>query len=267
VLFYRAALPLSRQTLTYVAGIIRRHRASIGSLWRKLDPARQALLVLAHLHKGETFAHLAARFGVGTATAWRYVDETVVLLAARAPKLRQVVRAARAYTYAVLDGTLILTDRVAADRPFFSGKHRRHGMKLQVIASPAGNLIWVSGVLPGAVHDSKVAWIWASSASWPPPAWSPWPIRAIKAPGTRSPRTKGKANPNPRNRPARRTRNSAPPARAQTRSSRAGKSSASFAAVPGKQARSPRPSSYCRPAKLQQDEKGSIFRTLGRAGG
>jgi len=40
--------------------------------------------VLAHLRKGETFAGL----GVGTATAWRYVTETVALLAARAPKLR-----------------------------------------------------------------------------------------------------------------------------------------------------------------------------------
>jgi hypothetical protein len=30
VLFYRAALPLSRKTLNYVSGIIRRHRASIG---------------------------------------------------------------------------------------------------------------------------------------------------------------------------------------------------------------------------------------------
>ena len=29
LLFYRAALPLSRQTLAYVAGIIRRHRAAI----------------------------------------------------------------------------------------------------------------------------------------------------------------------------------------------------------------------------------------------
>ena len=74
MLFYRAALPLSRQTLTFVAGIIRRHRASIGSLWRRLDPGRQALLVLAYLRKGETFADLAAGFEVGTTTAWRYVN-------------------------------------------------------------------------------------------------------------------------------------------------------------------------------------------------
>ena len=73
MLFYPAALPLSRQTLNYTAGIIRRHRRNIGSCWRKLNPGRQALLVLAYLRKGETFAELAAGFGIGTATAWRYV--------------------------------------------------------------------------------------------------------------------------------------------------------------------------------------------------
>ena len=74
------------------AGIIRRHRISIGSLWRKLNLGQQALLVLVYLRKGETFASLAAGFGVGTATAWRYVEETVALLAARAPRLRKAAR-------------------------------------------------------------------------------------------------------------------------------------------------------------------------------
>src|SRR5512135_385000 len=162
MLFYRAALPLSRRTLTFAAGIIRRHRAWIGSLWRKLNPGQQALLVLVYLRKGETFADLAAGFGVGTATAWRYVNETVALLAARAPKLGKAVRDAKkaGYAYVVLDGTLIAIDRVAADRPFYSGKHRRHGMNLQVITSPDGDIVWVSGPLPGAVHDKKAEWIW-----------------------------------------------------------------------------------------------------------
>src|ERR1700759_849646 len=71
MLFYRAALPLSSRTLTFVAGAIRRHRAAIGSPWRKLNPGQQALLVLAYLRKGDTFAELAAGFAVGTATAWR----------------------------------------------------------------------------------------------------------------------------------------------------------------------------------------------------
>jgi DDE superfamily endonuclease len=90
------------------------------------------------------------------------VTETVELLAARAPKLRRAVRDARKAGYAcvVLDGTLIPIDRVAADRPFYSGKHTKHGMNLQVIASPHGDILWVSGALPGSVHDKKAEWIW-----------------------------------------------------------------------------------------------------------
>jgi len=95
MLFYPAALPLSHQTLSYVTGIIRRHRTQIASPWRKLAPARQALLVLAYLRKGETFAELAAGFGIGIATAWRYVTETVGLLAARSPKLGKALAGPR----------------------------------------------------------------------------------------------------------------------------------------------------------------------------
>jgi hypothetical protein len=57
----------------------------------------------------------------------------------------------------VIDGTLIPIDRVAAGRPFYSGKHRRHGMNLQVIVSPDGEIVWESGPLPGAVHDLTAA--------------------------------------------------------------------------------------------------------------
>jgi hypothetical protein len=89
------------------------------------------------------------------------VNETTELLAARAPKLRTAVRDASkaGYAYVVLDGTLIPVDRVAADRPFYCGKHRKHGMNLQVIASPAGGILWVSGALAGAVHDKKAEWV------------------------------------------------------------------------------------------------------------
>ena len=160
MLFYRAALPLSSKTLTFVAGIIRRHRIAIDSLWRKLSPGRQAFLVLAYLRKGETFAELVVGFAVGTTTAWRYVEETVALLA-RAPRLRQAVRAAKkaGYVYVILDGTLIPVDRVAAGRPFYSGKHKKHGMNLQVITSLGGDIVWVSRALPGSVHDKKAEWI------------------------------------------------------------------------------------------------------------
>jgi DDE superfamily endonuclease len=33
-------------------------------------------------------------------------------------------------------------------------------MNLQVIASSGGDLLWVSGTLPGSMHDKKAEWIW-----------------------------------------------------------------------------------------------------------
>src|SRR4051794_19611717 len=44
--------------------------------------------------------------------------------------------------------------------PFYSGKHKKHGVNLQVIAAPDGRILWVSGALPGSVHDRTAARIW-----------------------------------------------------------------------------------------------------------
>jgi hypothetical protein len=71
-----------------VACLIRWCRKTIGSAWRLLNPGQQVLLVLAYLRKGETFDELGAGFGVSTATAWRNVEEAVMLLSACSSKLR-----------------------------------------------------------------------------------------------------------------------------------------------------------------------------------
>ncbi|SDM51189.1 Helix-turn-helix of DDE superfamily endonuclease [Nonomuraea jiangxiensis] len=84
MLSYRASIPLSNRTLTRLAELIRTRRAERRSRWRRLDPARQALLVLAHLRNGDTYARLAGGFAIGTTTAWRYIREAVDLLAALA---------------------------------------------------------------------------------------------------------------------------------------------------------------------------------------
>ncbi|MGW1898921.1 transposase family protein [Streptomyces hirsutus] len=125
--------------------------------WRRLSVGRQALLTLAHLRVGHTYAQLAAGFGVGTTTAYRYVTEAVQLLATLALSLTDAVRTASVKAYLILDGTLLPIDRIAADRPYYSGKHRKHGMNVQVLADPFGRLLWASPALPGAVHDVRAA--------------------------------------------------------------------------------------------------------------
>jgi DDE superfamily endonuclease/Helix-turn-helix of DDE superfamily endonuclease len=261
MLFYRAALPLSSRTLTYVSGIIRRHRKAIGSRWRKLNPGQQALLLLAYLRKGETFADLAAGFGVGTTTAWRYANETVALLAARAPKLRKAVRDAKKkrYAYVVLDGTLIPVDRVAADRPFYSGKHKKHGMNLQVIASPGGGILWVSGPLPSSVHDKKAEWIWGVLAELEAAGLVVLADKGYQGSAHARVPCKGKNKPQSQKAPTRRTRDSAHPASARTPSSRTGESCGSSAAARGAPASSPRPSMLWRFTRHKEDGKGSML--------
>ena len=83
------------------------------------------------------------------------MNETTALLAARAPTLEQGLRRARrkGWAYVIVDGTLIACDRMAADRPFCSGEHKRHGMNIQVVSAPDGEPLWTSWSLPGAVHD------------------------------------------------------------------------------------------------------------------
>jgi hypothetical protein len=143
--------------LSHLAGLIRISRDQRRSRWRRLDPGQQAPLALAHLRNGDTLTRLAAGFEIGVTTAWRYVREAVDLLAVNADDLTTAMTRIRLLAYAILDGTLIPIDRVADQKPYFSGKHRRHGVNVQVIADPAGRLIWASTALPGSVHDLTAA--------------------------------------------------------------------------------------------------------------
>ena len=158
---YPSGMTVSTRALIMLTDLLRAHRNSKGTRWRRLDAGRQALLVVAHLRKGETYADLACGFGIGTSTVYRYLREALTLLAATAPTLAQAIEVARRKAYVILDGTLLRIDRVAMgsgrDRPYYSGKHKCHGVNVQVIADPAGRLVWISPPLPGARHDMGAA--------------------------------------------------------------------------------------------------------------
>ncbi len=143
--------------LRYLTGQLAARRREIGSWWRRPAAGRQALLVLAHLRCGDTYAQLAAAFGIGNATVYRYIREAVDVLASLAPDLDQEMKTARKKAFVILDGTLLPIDRIAADTPYYSGRHKRHGMNVQVLTDPLGRLLWASPALPGSTHDLTAA--------------------------------------------------------------------------------------------------------------
>ncbi len=112
MLVYPSAMPVSNRALRVLSDALRQHRTVIGCRWRRLSAGEQALLVLAHLNKGETYAALAGGFGVGTTTVFRYVREGVQVLAAVAPTLNEALDLARRKAFVILDGTLLRIDRV-----------------------------------------------------------------------------------------------------------------------------------------------------------
>ncbi len=79
--------------------------------------------------------------------------------------------------FGILDGTLLPIDRTAADTPYYSGKHKRYGMNVQVLTDPFGRLLWASPALPGSTHDLTAARqqgiigaLIEAAADWMPPA-------------------------------------------------------------------------------------------------
>jgi hypothetical protein len=115
-----------------------------------------------------------------------YVTEAVDLLAALASTLADAVRAASKKAFVLLDGTLLPIDRIAADRPFYSGKHKKHGVNVQVLTDPSGRLLWASPALPGAVHDIRAAREHGIIDALPRLASRAEPTRAIGVPAAQS---------------------------------------------------------------------------------
>ena len=160
-LVYQCALPLSRQTLAFVADQLRAHLKKIGSRWRKLPPGRIALIVLATLRHDHRLADMAGGNGVSASTISRWTWEIIGLLAARAPRLDRALAAIKKEggEAVLLDGTLIPTRRRTgtANRKNYNGKHKKHGLLFLALTDQAGNLIWISSARRGAASEIRAA--------------------------------------------------------------------------------------------------------------
>ena len=128
-------------------------------------------------------------------------------------------------------------------------------MNLQVIASPAGDVLWVSGALPGSVHDKKAEWIWGVLAELEAAGLVTLADKGYQGSTYAKIPYKGKNKPESQKQANKAHAKLRSPGEGRTPSSRHGRSSISSAAAPGAPVSSPRQSTFCRSAKPKQDEK------------
>ena len=163
---YRAVLDVDPDVVSAIENLVATRRSEIGTPWRALTSFDQAMLHLVWIHHDFTFAEPGAHFGISTDRAWAYAMETADVLAREAPDLAQGLREAGPDRRAVLDGTLIATDRCASapagytgtnQDPYYSGKHHRHGVNVQGVIGLDGELHYLGEARCGSTHDTAAA--------------------------------------------------------------------------------------------------------------
>jgi DDE superfamily endonuclease len=180
VIAYRATLDVPREVAWFVAKLLaaerRRRGTPRGS--RALTCFWQAVLGLRWFRDCTAPDALARDHGISRATAYRYLDEVIAVLADEAPGLREVLdRAAEeGLSHVILDGKIVPADRCREKTLsvrgevidlWYSGKAHAHGGNIQAVIAPDGFPLWVSEVEPGSVHDITAARIHALPTLYP----------------------------------------------------------------------------------------------------
>ncbi|MGH3181297.1 MAG: transposase family protein [Streptosporangiaceae bacterium] len=161
----RAGIKVGAGTCEDLAGSLRRRHQRTGTRWRLLSPLAQAALVIAFLRANLTYAELAAGSGISPSTCWRDVAEGISALADRGRRISLAGVARLAVTtgwdYLIVDGARVpaVTSgrETGRQRAHCSGKRKRHGLNVQTVCSPAGELLRAAAPTPGAAVDVTAA--------------------------------------------------------------------------------------------------------------
>jgi DDE superfamily endonuclease len=177
VIAHRATLDVPRELVQFVAKLLlaerRRRGTPRGS--RALTCFWQAVLGLRWFRNRTAVDALARDHGISRATAYRYVDEVIEVLAGQAPDLHQALERAKGegLSHVILDGKIVPCDRCKEPAVsvkgqvidlWYSGKAHTHGGNIQAVITPTGFPLWVSDAEPGSVHDITAARVHALPA-------------------------------------------------------------------------------------------------------
>ncbi len=120
---------------------------------RQLSIPEALRLGLCWLRRNMTFAELGEDFGVGKTTAFDYAHEMAAYLAEVVGCPVEDLKNGQAEKVLLVDGTLVPTFNWRHRRDLHSGKHKRYGANVQVLADIHGRVQAVAGPFPGSWHD------------------------------------------------------------------------------------------------------------------
>jgi hypothetical protein len=180
VIAYRATLDVPRELVQFVAELLTEERRRRGTPRgsRALTCFWEAVLGVRWFRDRTAPDALARDHGISRATAYRYLDEVIAVLADEAPELREALERAKdeGLSHVILDGKIIRCDRCKEPAVsvkgevidlWYSGKAHAHGGNIQAVCAPDGFPLWVSEVEPGSVHDLTAARAHALPALYP----------------------------------------------------------------------------------------------------
>jgi hypothetical protein len=120
---------------------------------RSLTIVEALRLTLCRLRRNATYNDLSEDFGVGATTAWDYHQSIVAFLADALATTDADLPALLTGRIFLIDGTLVPTFNWRHRDDLLSGKHRRHGINLQLLVDVHGRIIAASRAFPGSWHD------------------------------------------------------------------------------------------------------------------
>jgi IS5 family transposase len=153
-------------------GSRKRKRAAGAGHPHTLAPRTRLLLALVWLRVYPTYELLGWLFGLDKSNAWHNAQDVLEILDAmpdfpfdRPDPDRRKLQTAAAVMAAFPEVRVIIDAKEQAFRrptgwdrqkPFYSGKKKRHTLKNQVACTPGGRIVSVSTTAPGRTHDLTV---------------------------------------------------------------------------------------------------------------
>jgi len=153
----------------FVSRLLAGHRRELGTRngARALTCWKQALFALAWFRDRPDIRRLGQGFGISQATAYRYKDEAVEVLAATAPTLREAWKGPLSRDFPTSSWTVPSSPRTGARTRKPAEREGNRQVVLRQGAPPRRQRpgtgrsprmpLWVSGALPGSTHDLTAA--------------------------------------------------------------------------------------------------------------